>query len=263
MSALTDAERDQLRVILRLAHAIERDWPRTGGNRDSRLVELQTRIARLSAAENPNLSRLAKWAEHLPEGSTLRHFQAILVPFERFAQRALRDDEILVIENDTQPDGRPISRVPLVVVLENLRSAFNVGAVFRTAECFAATEIVICGYTPGPDDAKTSKTAMGTDADVPWRRFDRVEEACLRLKKEGYAIVALETAATAVPLGEFRFPERTALILGNERFGVSQDTIRLADHVCRIPLRGRKNSLNVGIAFGIAAAEFDRQWNAR
>ncbi|MCM2282614.1 MAG: RNA methyltransferase [Bdellovibrionaceae bacterium] len=264
---LTDDERNSLRVILRLAHAIERDWPREGAGLDSkaepRLEELRARIARLNSSESAALARLAKWTDHLHEGLSLRHFYALLVPFERLAQHSLRDDEFCsrphILENDLPARENELPPLPFAVILDNIRSAFNVGSVFRTAECFGLAEIAVCGYTPDPSDEKTAKTAMGTGADVPWRRFERVEDACLQLKQEGYAIVALETVKSATPLNEFRFPPRAALLVGNERFGISPDALRFADHICRIPMRGRKNSLNVGIAFGIAAAEFDRQ----
>lgn len=265
--SLSSGEIDHLRTILRLAHAIERDWPRMSAGLDSktdrRLGELRARIARLSGAESQDLRRLAKWADHLHEGLSLKHFFALLVPFERLTRRSVRDDEFLVLESDSARGEKPLVRTPLTVVLENIRSAFNVGAVFRTAECFGATEIVLCGYTPDPGDEKTAKTSMGTGSDVSWRRFDRATDAIETLKAAGYTVVALETVQGAETLGRFEFPERTALLLGNERFGVSPDILARADALCRIPLRGRKNSLNVGIAFGIAAAEFDRQWENR
>ncbi len=287
MKDFSGGELDRLRVILRLAHAIERDWPRDGrqsarrapgaglpggaagdatgnapdSNRDPRLAELRARIARLGTAENGDLRRLAKWADHLHEGLSLQHFFALLVPFERLAQRSVRDDEFLALETDARPGSRTPG--PLVAVLENLRSAFNVGAIFRTAECFGAAELLLCGYTPDPSDEKTAKTAMGTGGDVPWRRFERASDAVDGLRAGGYSVIAMETVADARPLGDFRFPERTALLLGNERFGLSPDVLTKADARCRIPLRGRKNSLNVGIAFGIAAAEFDRQRETR
>lgn len=261
---LSTAEVDHLRTILRLAHAIERDWPRDSVEsldsvREPRLATLRSRIQRLSTAETQNLNRLAKWADHLHEGLSLKHFFALLVPFERLAQRSVRDDEFLVLENDATQGLVVSARSPFVVVLDNIRSAFNVGAVFRTAECFVTAEVILCGYTPDPTDLKTAKTAMGTSSSVPWRRFTRIDAACEQLKTEGYTIVALETVSTAEPLTRFVFTQRTALLLGNERFGLSPDTLLRADALVRIPLHGRKNSLNVGIAFGIAVAEYDRQ----
>ncbi|NJL25176.1 MAG: RNA methyltransferase [Calothrix sp. SM1_5_4] len=112
------------------------------------------------------------------------------------SNRALRDDEFLIEEGD-RPE-KSVARVPLKLIVENLRSAFNVGALFRTSECLGVSEILLCGYTPGPDDEKTARTAMGTSAMVPWRRVDRAGQACEELRREGYKVVALETAATAI-----------------------------------------------------------------
>lgn len=173
----------------------------------------------------------------------------------------MRDDEFLVEEGDGS--NTAIEKVPLKLIVENLRSAFNVGALFRTSECLGVSEILLCGYTPGPDDEKTSRTAMGTATLVPWRRLDRARTACEELRKEGYTIVALETAATAVSLHEFKFgTQPLAFVLGNERFGVEADTLQAVDAICRIPVRGIKNSMNVGVAFGVGAFEWLRQHEA-
>src|SRR6185437_14800698 len=121
------------------------------------------------------------------------------------------------------------------------------------------SEIVLCGYTPGPDEEKTSRTAMGTSSMVPWRRVERAPQACAELRNEGYTIVALETAATAISLQDFKFEGRpVAFVIGNERFGVEGETLQAVDSICRISLRGIKNSLNAGIAFGIGAFEWLR-----
>lgn len=248
----------RLNDILRLAHAIERDWPRPES-----IPRLQELMRACSAADSPDLKRLSQWAKHLdvPENGALelRHFCAILVPFERLASRALRDDEFLILTADNHLHVPRNTALPLAVIIDNLRSAFNVGAIFRTAECLGLQEIALCGYTPTPDDAKVAKTAMGTGIDVNWRHFPRAADACEVLRSEGYQLVALETVAGAVSLHDFVFPQKTALIVGNERFGLEADILKLADGVCRIPVRGRKNSLNVGISFGIAAFEWLRQ----
>lgn len=258
---------DQLRLarILKRARQLESAWP--PGDRNLKLnlsensdyQELRREMASCVDAEAEPLRRLAGGSAHLHDEVSLAHFYAALVPFERLSNRALRDDEFLVQEGDSP--NKAVERVPLKLIVENLRSAFNVGALFRTAECLGVSEIWLCGYTPGPEDEKTMRTAMGTSAMVPWRRVDRARTACEQLRQEGYTIVALETAANAVSLSDIRFAATpVAFVLGNERFGIEGDTLQAVDSVCRIPVRGIKNSMNVGVAFGIAAFEWLRQY---
>lgn len=244
--------------ILRLAREIEQAWPRADRHQkinlaqDSRYAELRREVAACGD------ERLA--SAHLHDEISLAHFFACMVPFERAAGRALRDDEFLIVEGDAAT--KAAERVPLKLIVENLRSAFNVGALFRTGECLGVSEILLCGYTPGPDEEKTSRTAMGTSSMVPWRLVDRARAACEELRVEGYTIVALETGANAVSLHEIKFSGPTAFVIGNERFGVEAETLQAADAICRIPVRGIKNSMNAGVAFGIGAFEWLRQYEA-
>lgn len=264
--SLTGSDQAKLKKILQLAHGLERDWPTSHAARQHPLrltdnadyITLKAEISACAEAESPNLRRLANTAQHLHDEVSLSHFYAFLVPFERLSNRALRDDEFVVLEGDKTQLAR--DRLPLKLIVENLRSAFNVGALFRTCECLGVSEILLCGYTPDPaTDNKTARTSMGTDSQVKWRRFDRTTQACEALQEEGYTIVALETTQSATSLHEIQFRGPTALLIGNERFGLEGDTLRAADTICRIPLRGSKNSLNVGIAFGITAFEWLRQ----
>lgn len=249
-----------LKEILRRGAELEQSWPASGQLDQKSLEKLQELMRKAENSASPDIQRLAKWAEHLTETMNLRHFIGIMVPFERLAQKSLRDDEFLpVVENDLRSPRANAEKLPLIPILENIRSAFNVGAVFRTAECWGLEKIVLTGYTPDPSEEKTAKTSMGTSSLVEWSRATRTEDVCHDLKKQGYTVVALETVESAPELTKFSFPEKTALLLGNERFGLDPDSLKLADQICRIPVRGQKNSLNVGIAFGIAAYEYFRQ----
>lgn len=266
------AREDQalLREILKLGHELETAWSQLSPAPESQLpVTLQIQVQSLAGliqktalSKSSDLNRLHKWAEHLSSEMTARHFSGLLVPFERLSQRTLRDDEF-VLTDQRDSDAKDFKRLNLVPILENMRSAFNVGAVFRTVEALGLERIILAGYTPGPDDEKTAKTAMGTTSDVPWSRMPSGLSAVDGLRSEGYTVIALETAPTAQSLPQFEFPERCALLLGNERFGLDPETLAKSDRILRIPLRGKKNSLNVGIAFGIAAYEFVRQRGER
>lgn len=208
-------------------------------------------------AHSPELRRLSFHARDLTREMSARHLSAILVPFERLSGRALRDDEFLI--TDTDKDQSPHEKGPLLVIADNIRSAFNVGAILRTSECFSVEAVWLSGYTATPDEEKTSRTSMGTEEHVQWRSVSKVHDALTEAKTLGYQIIALETAEHAQNLDEFQWPEKSALLIGNERFGIEADLLTKADHVLRIPLFGKKNSLNVGIALGIALADWRRQ----
>lgn len=259
---LTPRDEKLLRSILEIGRRLESQWPVTEGPCTSselltQLDELKGLIASAAGAESPDLARLAFHTRNLTPEMTARHLAAILVPFERLSGRALRDDEFLVTSEDA-PLEHERSVSPFVVVADNLRSAFNVGAIFRTAEAFGAERVILSGYTPTPENDKTARTSLGADRSIDWEEAPTALAAIEQLKAQGYSIIALETSARATDLDEFTWPEKPALILGNERFGLDHDVLKAADHLLRIPLYGRKNSLNVGIAFGIAIAAWRR-----
>jgi tRNA G18 (ribose-2'-O)-methylase SpoU len=150
----------------------------------------------------------------------------------------------------------------VTVILDNLRSAFNVGSVFRTADGALVEKVVTCGYTAHPPHAKLEKTALGTLASVPWEHRPSAADAARDMRGRGVPVVALETTSRSCPLWEFHFPLPVCLLLGNEALGVSPEALALADEIVEIPCFGYKNSINVAVAFGIAAAEIMRQhWN--
>lgn len=227
---------------------------------EAELKKLKALISGLSACENPDVSRLAPLEKHLTPGMTLKHFVSYAIPFERLLHKNLQDDEFLVVENDRE---QAEDKLPLVFVLDNIRSAFNVGSIFRTAECLGAEKIYLCGYTPLPTQWKVEKTAMGTQEYLSWEEAPKLLECLEELKDEGYRIVALETAASASDLFESFEAEPTAFVLGNERFGLDPEVLKIIDEVRIIPLRGRKNSLNVGVTAAVAGFEWMRQWRLK
>jgi tRNA G18 (ribose-2'-O)-methylase SpoU len=226
-----------------------------------KLADLKSKIRGLSDSENSDVSRLAALEAHLHDKMTLKHFVAYGIPFERLLHKNLQDDEFLIIENDKS--AAPEETLPLVFVLDNIRSAFNVGSIFRTAECLGAERVLLCGYTPNPTQWKVEKTAMGTQEYMTWEEHPHLMDCLETLKEDGYRLVALETAASASDLYEEFDTEPTAFILGNERFGLDPEILKIIDEVRVIPLRGRKNSLNVGVTAAVAGFEWMRQWRAK
>lgn len=144
-------------------------------------------------------------------------------------------------------------KLPLSLILDDVRSMANVGSVFRTADGFRVEKIYLCGITSTPPHREIEKTALGATASVDWSYYSRAEDLVKNLKEEGYRILALEQADRSVSLHRFN-PEpgvRYALILGNEVFGVNDALMRLADQVIEIPQFGTKHSFNVSVSAGI------------
>ncbi len=161
--------------------------------------------------------------------------------------------------------GRPTAeqfagaeKIPLTVVLDNIRSLNNVGSVFRTCDAFAVERLVLCGITAAPPSKEIHKTALGAEMTVRWEYEQDTTEALLKLKKEGYVVCALEQASGSVDLAGF-VPEKGvkyALVAGNEVDGVGQQAIDLCDMALEIPQLGTKHSLNVAVATGVAIWSF-------
>jgi 23S rRNA (guanosine2251-2'-O)-methyltransferase len=206
-----------------------------------------------------DLPRLANLARLLTPEMTRQQFWSVLVPVEReIAQVKITDIDILDSDLPENADTARHSlalQMPLTVVLDSIRSAFNVGGIFRTAECFGVERLILCGYTPLPDQPQVKKAALGTDARLAWRYEEEILSAIKQLKASGITCYALETVADAPTIAETPFKFPAALVLGNERFGLNPQVIAACDHIVRIPLFGLKNSLNVVSAFTVAAYE--------
>jgi tRNA G18 (ribose-2'-O)-methylase SpoU len=144
--------------------------------------------------------------------------------------------------------------VPLVLVLENIRSALNVGSLFRTADAFRLQEICLVGFTAGPDNREVRKTALGAENSVPFRAFESITTCLETLRQEGFVLWALEQTSNSVMLENAVLPPAPlALVLGNEVDGVSPTALALCDAALEIEQGGIKHSLNVAVAGGIAA----------
>jgi 23S rRNA (guanosine2251-2'-O)-methyltransferase len=149
-------------------------------------------------------------------------------------------------------------KVPLVLVLDNVRSLNNVGSAFRTSDAFAIEKICLCGITGTPPHREIQKTALGATESVAWNYFPNTLEAIEILKNEGYKICTFEQVDKSVMLHEF-IPEtdgKFALVFGNEVFGVEQEVLNRSDFVIEIPQLGTKHSLNISVTMGIAIWDF-------
>jgi tRNA G18 (ribose-2'-O)-methylase SpoU len=143
------------------------------------------------------------------------------------------------------------------LILENIRSAYNVGAMFRTADGAGVSKLFLIGYTPAPLDRfgrvqlEIEKTSLGASKEILWEHQPTVAGVVARLKAERVHIVAIEQGSGSVPLSEFEVPENVAYIVGNEIEGVSEEAQKVADTLVEIPMLGSKESLNVSVAAGI------------
>jgi tRNA G18 (ribose-2'-O)-methylase SpoU len=161
----------------------------------------------------------------------------------------------------SRPDAdtfRTAERIPLTVVLDKLRSAHNVGSIFRTCDAFAAEKIILCGFTPSPPNREIHKTALGATDTVDWHAEDEIISVLKALRENGYRLIALELTDCSIKLQHF-IPQKTqkyALVVGNEVYGVSPEALDLCDIALEIPQSGTKHSLNVSVAAGIALWHF-------
>ena len=143
-------------------------------------------------------------------------------------------------------------KTPITIILDNVRSALNVGSVFRTSDAFLIENIILCGITATPPNKEIRKAALGSTDSVNWKYIKNTTEAVQQLSKEGYHVVAIEQARKSTLLNKFELPKKPiAIILGNEANGVSQEVIDICDEVLEIQQFGTKHSLNVSVTTGI------------
>ena len=162
--------------------------------------------------------------------------------------RKLSMDELHRLSKE---DFERADKLPVIIVLDNIRSLSNVGAFFRTADAFRIGELLLCGITACPPHREIHKTALGADETVKWRYFESTEAACQALKAEGYKIFAVEQVEGSVPLQNFNFESNTAYILGNEVEGVSEEALPYCYGAIELPQEGTKHSINVSVCAGI------------
>ena len=148
---------------------------------------------------------------------------------------------------------RASDKQPIVVVLDHVRSLYNVGSVFRSSDAFRIEGVVLCGITARPPHPEIHKTALGAEESVSWKYFERTEDAVAWLKEQGYIVLAIEQCEGSTMLQDFeRQPGRKyAVVLGNEVKGVQQQVVDMCDGCLEIPQYGTKHSLNVSVTAGI------------
>lgn len=155
------------------------------------------------------------------------------------------DADISIEEYNTLP------KHPIYIILDNLRSAFNVGAIFRLCDTMRVAGLFLCGYTASPPHVKLEKTSLGTIEFVPWEKFDRTFDAVACLKEQNIPVWAAETTSHSIAYNKVTVPEKVGVVFGNEALGVSDDVIEACDCLIEIPTYGFKNSLNVATSCSV------------
>lgn len=162
------------------------------------------------------------------------------------------------LNRDTIEQYRRRQKLPLVVVLDNIRSLNNIGSVFRTSDAFLVDSIMLCGITAVPPSPEIHKTALGAEMSVRWEYFPDTMECVRELHRRGFKVCVLEQVKESVRLNDFRpvAGEKYAIIAGHEVHGVDPDVVNAADVCLEIPQFGTKHSLNVSVSTGIALWHF-------
>jgi tRNA G18 (ribose-2'-O)-methylase SpoU len=170
----------------------------------------------------------------------------------------MRKLEVTELNRMTTEEFKEADKLPLVVVLDNVRSMYNVGSVFRTSDAFRVEKICLCGITSKPPHPEIHKTALGAEFSMDWEAYPDALEAVKDLKEKGYYIYSIEQVEGSVSLPDLQLDKskKYAVVLGNEVKGVEQDVVDLSDGCIEIPQFGTKHSLNVSVAGGIVIWKF-------
>ena len=159
--------------------------------------------------------------------------------------------------------GQGRNSLPLRAILEDIRSLWNVGSIFRTSDACRLERLYLCGITGRPPRKEISKTALGAEGVVPWSYLPSAVDAAREARSDGYHVVAVERSSGSVPLDEFDFPFPLCLAVGNEVAGVSDGVLLEAEGAVFIPMLGVKRSLNVAVAFGVVACGAAGAWRRK
>ncbi|MCF8228255.1 MAG: RNA methyltransferase [Bacteroidales bacterium] len=169
--------------------------------------------------------------------------------------RKLKNEELKRL---TPEEFRNADKIPVVIVLDNIRSLNNIGSVFRTADAFRVAGIYLCGISTTPPHKDIQKTALGATESVYWKYFNKTSEAINSLRESGYKIISIEQADKAVMLQEFEIShnQKIAFIFGHEVKGVDQEVVNLSDDCIEIPQFGTKHSFNISVSAGIVLWDY-------
>lgn len=167
------------------------------------------------------------------------------------------------LERKTIDEFKQADKIPVSVVLDNIRSMNNIGSVFRTSDAFMIEKILLCGITAKPPHNDIRKTALGATESVDWDYYKHTEDAIKYLKSEKYTIISIEQAEDSIMLQDFKTEtdKKYALIFGNEVKGIQQNIVNISDYCIEIPQEGTKHSLNISVSTGIVLWDIFKKLN--
>ncbi len=170
----------------------------------------------------------------------------------------MRKLEVTELNRISTEEFKEVEKLPLVVVLDNVRSLYNVGSVFRTSDAFLVEKICLCGITSTPPNPEIHKTALGAEFSMEWQAYDSAQQAVKELHEQGYYVYTIEQVEGSIMLPDLKLdPTRKyAVVLGNEVKGVQQEVVDMSDACIEIPQFGTKHSLNVSVTAGIVIWNF-------
>lgn len=173
----------------------------------------------------------------------------------------MRKLKITELDRISVDQYKTVSKTPLIVVLDNIRSLNNIGSVFRTSDAFLVEAIYLCGITATPPNQEIHKTALGAEHSVTWSYFGETTEAVDLLHRNGYTVFAIEQVENSIMLQEIQLDpaKKYAIVMGNEVKGVQQSVVDLCDACIEIPQYGTKHSLNVSVTTGLVIWDFFKQ----
>jgi 23S rRNA (guanosine2251-2'-O)-methyltransferase len=239
----------QFKVLLDLAHYIERENKAIDSNAFFKLSKYHQF---LQNSENQNIQKINKEFKKI---KTIDYqFQVYLMNLERLTGQSRDDYQMRINLGDQNTASKTFD---IICLLDSIRSAHNIGAFFRNAECFGVKKLCLTGLSPTPELDQVKKTAMGMESEVEWE-YQR--DACLvitQLKDQGYTIYGIETVNDAISLNSVKeLPQKIVLVFGHEQFGMSAELLNLCDQIISIDLYGKKNSLNVAVSQAITLNHF-------
>ncbi len=251
---LSFSKKQVVDTLWRIVTQMEQSWDKPK-DYQSALRSFHLYLETLHQHIQENVRELTIKVNDLKPFDQIENLQKCLMLLERENQMNLRDDQFLISTEDTAVI-KSKAEVEVHLILDNLRSSFNVGSLIRTSEALGVTQIHLCGYTATPENSKTAKSALGADTWVDWKYWEDTHECMKQLRASGIKLYAFETAEESKNINDIIPEYPCAILLGNERYGVSEGTLSLVDYLVKIPLLGRKNSLNVGVCGAIGLHHF-------
>ena len=225
----------------------------TGQETDGLRAQIIAGVSWMGALVPDHAFRLA---EDLAAATSIPTTEQAIARFKATLGKSFKDTQLHLRQKDGPRFANPESlarAAQVILILDNLRSAFNVGSIFRSAECLGIKAVWLCGVCPTPHNAALANTARGTQQRVAWSYFEATELAVEAAKASGYRVYALETAPEAESAYTCNFQPPLALVLGNESLGIGDSVLQLCDTIVALPVQGWKNSLNVAVACAVCA----------